>query len=108
MGSCQLLALGLTDRDICVQTLAPLVWPVGTGGGSWLVTWEWVVSLSLPFPAWVMTFSLHHSCPGHLREMGSQGEATGEGGISGQAGAACVGFLAAEPKDFSAALAGAV
>ena len=32
-------------------------------------------------------------------------EATGEGGISGQAGVACAGFLAAEPKVFSAALA---
>lgn len=56
------------------------VWGVGVG---WLGTWEWVISLSLSFPDWMMTFGPHHGCPGHLRETGSRGEATGEGGISG-------------------------
>lgn len=43
-GPCQLLpTLGPSDTGI--QTLAPFIWPVGTGGGSWLGIWEWVVNL---------------------------------------------------------------
>lgn len=115
MGLCQLLLVPIPEpRDVGSHTLTPLVWPVGVGDGNWLVEGLGVGQGLPAFPSLGDALFL----PGHIgeagavalctSEMGSRAEATGEGGISGGAGAACAGFLAAEPRVLSATLARAV
>lgn len=81
MGLRQLLLAPIPEpRDVGIHTLTPLVWPVGVGGGNWLVEGRRVGGQCLPaFPSHGDVLSpLWHigeagaTAPGHLRKRGHE------------------------------------